>query len=1175
MEHKMPTEINASSLRELAKKTQRQQYFQLAKDRQRFGFQHFFTDLKGLNFTNLYEKFPTLITTIPARENRLWSLDGNIKGPGIMLTILPSATEEDYKEIRALLDTVLGDKPWYEKEPEQKSTNLFTNESFHQSEVKAFLPDVKTLGNNGANEAVDPIFFIIDDKGFLNVLAGERPTKEKAFPGGMKESTVKETCLNELLEEVFGGSLFDGKSRNSIAADDLCKNENVKYNQGIDSCMKAFIKEFPNFDTTLAAGIDSILKGENNIDEKFKDIAKLLTNASINDDPQKHILIRLKCILYQTLLPDSYKIFKDFVNDKLKTQSDAVVNQSDPRNTQTGWMVTRAISGLVSAEELTALINNCGLELKAGDDLVGPKFMNIEELVSLGYSDHSSLLLNALASEVEQYPKLITPEIEAQINEIARIIENKDEYIKQGLHDRIDILLEREKENKTDPTPSKELKDIMNDVKAGLNTAKEISDRLEQLFSIILFQDSLARINEVTDPNEKLKIIYGLQATQKAIEQLYPDFNKDNESFGRVINNWEENLSKLPILDGPYTQHKMSLAREFLAENKGILGSIYMQAMRVPLFEGEVKNTDQAYYLEHNLTVLSDKLYDADTKKLIVDAETTNLIVAAKAAISKYRTAVDKLTISTTEYKQGISTITDDGLPADHPAVLKLTELSETVSQKLIELENSSAKNIDLDFDDKVGFLVVDWQRGFIDLDYELSVADAKSCLEDINKLICRFMPANIAYSRDMHAALAIWTQHRELGIGGKFSEIFMQIHKHCGGCHWCDHCVRGTPGASYGNGLILRDGAKHVAKGTTTEEHQFGAVYGYGSKSLGLIEYYRKQGLDTIVVSGLATDFCVRDSVRQLLAAGFNVVVAKSTCRGIFINGDADTAAVYDNIMAPNDYRAASDWTLEALRKDMLEQVGLQGKLGDSIGQLKVVEGIKDIHSAVKELRAQSEAIQAEPSEGIEVSVTVSKDTAQSDVIALPRQNQQSVKDIFVNTGSRIKSYVKSSLGFSNNFTSVFKHKSSTFTKIQEACKQHINDINKTTPYNKFSLSKSKGESAVEIKRNTEIQSKISYSKDAECEKIVQKYSGSVDEEKMKTQSDLLVAIIEKAFKKDGKILTISIDKASPEEAGKIRWYIERALENKDLKIISFTGSTPDAIAPKRSIVGTRNSVS
>ena len=52
--------------------------------------------------------------------------------------------------------------------------------------------------------------------------------------------------------------------------------------------------------------------------------------------------------------------------------------------------------------------------------------------------------------------------------------------------------------------------------------------------------------------------------------------------------------------------------------------------------------------------------------------------------------------------------------------------------------------------------------------------------------------------------------------------------------------------------------------------------------RSTGLIEFLQARDVTTVLVGGLATDYCVKTSVLQLRRAGFRVIVHLDACRGI-----------------------------------------------------------------------------------------------------------------------------------------------------------------------------------------------------------------------------------------------------------------------------------------------------
>lgn len=98
-------------------------------------------------------------------------------------------------------------------------------------------------------------------------------------------------------------------------------------------------------------------------------------------------------------------------------------------------------------------------------------------------------------------------------------------------------------------------------------------------------------------------------------------------------------------------------------------------------------------------------------------------------------------------------------------------------------------------------------------------------------------------------------------------------------------HCEAGTYGAELLDGLPQPiDVHYFVWKGIANDLHPYGACYHDLSETLttGLIEFYNSYGVKSVIVGGLAFDFCVIASVRQLVKAGFDVAVYLPATRAI-----------------------------------------------------------------------------------------------------------------------------------------------------------------------------------------------------------------------------------------------------------------------------------------------------
>jgi nicotinamidase/pyrazinamidase len=103
----------------------------------------------------------------------------------------------------------------------------------------------------------------------------------------------------------------------------------------------------------------------------------------------------------------------------------------------------------------------------------------------------------------------------------------------------------------------------------------------------------------------------------------------------------------------------------------------------------------------------------------------------------------------------------------------------------------------------------------------------------------------------------------------------------------WPVHCVAGTPGAELHHALDPTPIDIVIDKG------QDPATEGYsGFEGTGLAELLRERGIDQITVTGLATDYCVKNTALDALREGFAVTVDSTATRGVEVEpGDSERA--------------------------------------------------------------------------------------------------------------------------------------------------------------------------------------------------------------------------------------------------------------------------------------------
>ncbi len=108
----------------------------------------------------------------------------------------------------------------------------------------------------------------------------------------------------------------------------------------------------------------------------------------------------------------------------------------------------------------------------------------------------------------------------------------------------------------------------------------------------------------------------------------------------------------------------------------------------------------------------------------------------------------------------------------------------------------------------------------------------------------------------------------------------------------WPVHCVAGTPGAQFHPGLDLPDSTHIVTTGDTSNEDGYSAFTGHLPTGERLADALRARGVRRLLVAGLATDYCVKQSVLDARREGFEVLVLQDAIRPVEVEvGDGARA--------------------------------------------------------------------------------------------------------------------------------------------------------------------------------------------------------------------------------------------------------------------------------------------
>jgi len=174
------------------------------------------------------------------------------------------------------------------------------------------------------------------------------------------------------------------------------------------------------------------------------------------------------------------------------------------------------------------------------------------------------------------------------------------------------------------------------------------------------------------------------------------------------------------------------------------------------------------------------------------------------------------------------------------------------------------------------GILLVDPQYDFFP-GGTLAVKDGDEIIGPINALLDRQANKPVFASRDWHPPT---TKH----------------FKERGGI-WPPHCVQGTRGASFHSELRM-DRARVFEKGMNPEDDAgysaFEAVHTTGTgRRISMFEDMKENGVDSLIVAGLATDYCVKASVLDALKNGLVTFLFKPGVRAVNLKPEDGEKAI------------------------------------------------------------------------------------------------------------------------------------------------------------------------------------------------------------------------------------------------------------------------------------------
>ncbi|MGH2587766.1 MAG: bifunctional nicotinamidase/pyrazinamidase [Dehalococcoidia bacterium] len=181
---------------------------------------------------------------------------------------------------------------------------------------------------------------------------------------------------------------------------------------------------------------------------------------------------------------------------------------------------------------------------------------------------------------------------------------------------------------------------------------------------------------------------------------------------------------------------------------------------------------------------------------------------------------------------------------------------------------------------ESAALIVVDVQNDFCP-GGSLEVPDGDRVVAVLNGYAARFAAAQrpVFASRDWHPE---HTRH-------------FQEH----GGLWPPHCVQGSKGAEFHPNLRLPQGSIVVSKGQRFDDDGFSAFPSTLEDGRSLAEALRAASVRRLYIGGLATDWCVKATVLDAMAAGFEVTLLLDASCGVNLQPHDAEQAIEEMVRA------------------------------------------------------------------------------------------------------------------------------------------------------------------------------------------------------------------------------------------------------------------------------------
>lgn len=172
--------------------------------------------------------------------------------------------------------------------------------------------------------------------------------------------------------------------------------------------------------------------------------------------------------------------------------------------------------------------------------------------------------------------------------------------------------------------------------------------------------------------------------------------------------------------------------------------------------------------------------------------------------------------------------------------------------------------------------IVVDVQNDFLP-GGALAVPEGNDIISPLNGVIKKFRKENLPlfFTRDWHPQ----NHSSFLEHGGS----------------WPAHCVKDTKGAAFASSINVPEGSVIISKASEADIDEYSGLSGFDGDGNRLDEILKRENIRRVVTGGLATDYCVLNTVLDALDLGCEVYVLTDAVRAVNVKPDDGSRALQD----------------------------------------------------------------------------------------------------------------------------------------------------------------------------------------------------------------------------------------------------------------------------------------